>query len=142
LSQGAVSSFNSTSDGCVLSLLFDDFRAPLATKSKAAVPLRRFTLASSAAAVGQPMTFDIRGFTANAAGSKIRLKVGEQQLQLEPKDGNFGMRTQAPAIAADTPVEILLDVPHSDTAAPVDVQVTIDSIDISMGGCSSGEKRG
>ncbi|HEX6741684.1 MAG TPA: hypothetical protein VF079_07825 [Sphingomicrobium sp.] len=135
LSQGEVSSFNSTADGCVLSLLFDDFTAPV--KSKAAVPLRRFTIAASDAAAGHPVTFDIRGGMQNAAGSKIALKVGNQQLQLEPNAEEFGVQGKGTISAADTRVEVRLDVAPSATAQPADVLLAVDSIDVSLGGCST-----
>jgi hypothetical protein len=97
-----VGSFTRTPDGCVLSLTFDNFHAPIASKAELSVV--KFTIASSDAAVGQTITFDISGAMANAAGSKIHLKVGNRQFELEPKSDEFRVPAQAPASSAETPV--------------------------------------
>ena len=143
LSEGSVSSFTSTSDGCIVSLLFDDFQAPTRVPSKAApVPTRAFTLAASPAAAGTTINFDIRGALQNAAGAKIHIKAGGRQLQLEPKSENFLLSPQAPASAnGETRVEVSLELPPSDGAKPTDQLLSIDSIDVSLTGCSSQGKR-
>jgi hypothetical protein len=144
LSQGQVSSFTSSPDGSAISLLFDDFQAPARAPSRAApVPTRSFTLASSPAAAGQSISFDIRGGLQNADGARIRFKAGDRQFQLEPGGENFSLTAQAPATGnGETRVEVSLELPASNATRPVEMLLVIDSIDVSLGACSTQSGKG
>ena len=144
LSAGQVSAFTRSPSGCVLSILFDNFRTPEVGAAKPSALVRRFIIVSSRETLGRSVEFEIRGARVNATGATIRLKVGERLLTLEPKTQDFLVtaRARLSAKSIDTPVEILLELPHDSAAAPGDLLLTIDSIDVALPQCSSRGERG
>ena len=138
LSSGQVSSFTSTPDGCGISLLFDDFRAPPERPTKVpGAPARTFTLVASPDSKARRVNLDIRGARLNAAGATIQMRVGGQQLILRPKSDNYSVRAtvRTNASGADTLVQVALVVPES--AKPGDSLLNIDSIDVTLPVCAS-----
>ncbi|MEO5612792.1 MAG: hypothetical protein ABIT68_08635 [Sphingomicrobium sp.] len=143
LSAGQVSAFTRSPSGCVLSVLFDNFRTPEAGAAKPSALLRRFAIVSSRETLGRLVEFEIRGALVKATGATIRLKVGERLFTLEPKPQNFHLtaRARLSSKSIDTLVEIVLDLPQDSAAAPGDLLLTIDSKDVALPHCSSrGEK--
>lgn len=137
LSAGQVSAFTRTPDGCVLSLLFDNFRAPAERQSTPDTsPLRTFSIVASKAAAGQRMTFTIRGARINADAAAVQLDVAGQKLTLKPTSDEFLLfaRARTDQASADTLVKVALVLPSS-TASDPNRLLEIDSIDISLTRC-------
>lgn len=137
LSSGEVSSFTSTSDGCAISLLFDDFRAPPDRPTKVpGTPKRSFTIVTSPDSRARRMNLDFRGAQLNSVGAMIQVKIGGQQFNLLPKSENYSIRATARTTGsgAATLVEVALVAPAG--AKPGDSLLNIDTIDASLPVCS------
>jgi len=139
LRAGQVSSFTSTSDGCAISLLFDDFQASERDPKKTAPIARRFSFVSSVGAAGKPIHFDIRGAALNVPKSTISVRVGLSTQQFRPSGDNFTISgiARLSGDAATTPVEVSVNPNFGEDEAVTDKLLAIDSIDVSMPACGN-----